>query len=138
MRAKRALFRHKRKKLSTESLVFLDEAGFQHKLSRSYARSLRGTRAVSFETAAPAKNFTITGAVRSSGPVVMQGDARTMTKNRFLSFLSCSLLPRLRPGDIIVMDNLAAHRNKAVRQLCQMWDVRVVYLPPYSPQLQSN
>lgn len=134
VRAKRAMFRFARKHLTLAKLVFLDEAGFQCKLSRSHARSLRGTRATSYESAAPSKNFTITGAIRLSGPVVMQGDARTMTKTRFLCFLRQSLLPRLCSGDVLVMDNLAAHRNRMVRKICRAWNVRVVYLPPYSPE----
>ena len=52
----------------------------------------------------------------------------------FLRFLRFHLLPRLRPGDVLVMDNLAAHKNSNVRRLCRQWDVRVVYLPPYCPE----
>ncbi|RYF11891.1 MAG: hypothetical protein EOO40_02415 [Deltaproteobacteria bacterium] len=44
------------------------------------------------------------------------------------------MLPRLRPGNVLVLDNLSAHRNKAVRHLCRRWGIRVVYLPRYSPR----
>lgn len=132
--AKRSRFRYIRKNLPAEKLVFLDEAGFQGKMNKSHGLALRGERVVIYEPAAFSKSFTVAGAVRLSGPIVMHGSDRSMTKKRFLSFLSTRLLPRLRLGDIIVMDNLAAHRTKSVRSLCRQWDVRVVYLPPYSPE----
>ena len=132
--AKRASFRHLRRGLPAEKLVFMDEAGFQCKLKRVRARAICGQRATTYASAAPSTNFTISGAVRLNGPVVMRGDKKSMTTLRFLRFLQSALLPGLSPGDILVMDNLSAHRNKAVRRLCRQWDVRVVYLPPYSPE----
>ena len=132
--AKRSRFRYIRKDLPAEKLVFLDEAGFQSKINKTHGLAVRGKRVVVYEPAAFSKNFTVAGAVRLSGPVVMHGSCQSMTAKRFLSFLRTKLLPRLRPGDIIVMDNLAAHRTKSVRTLCRQWDVRVIYLPPYSPE----
>ncbi|RYF44492.1 MAG: transposase [Cytophagaceae bacterium] len=112
----------------------MDEAGFQCKLKRVRSRAICGQRATTYASAAPSTNFTISGAVSLNGPVVMRGDRKSMTTLRFLRFLRSALLPRLSPGDILVMGNLSAHRNKAVRRLCRQWDVRVVYLPPYSPE----
>ncbi|RYF30730.1 MAG: IS630 family transposase, partial [Cytophagaceae bacterium] len=133
-RAKRSSFLHRRKTVQAKRLVFLDEAGFQGSLARTHARSLRGEKAYSFVSSAPAKNFTIAGAIRLDGPVVMRGSGQTMTTRRFLSFLKTSLLPRLRPKDILVMDNLRAHKSKSVRRLLRAWDIKVLYLPPYSPE----
>lgn len=132
--SKRAMFRFRRKDIAPEKLVFLDEAGFHAKLDRTQARSQRGERAPFYRPSLPFKTYTMTGAVRLSGPVVMRGSAVPMNKRRFLCFLRQTLLPRLQPGDVLVMDNLAAHRNKMVRKVCRLWDIRVVYLPPYSPE----
>jgi transposase len=55
------------------------------------------------------------------------------TKDRFVWWLKTKLLPKLRRGDIIVMDNLAAHHDARVLGLCTAHGVEVVYLPPSSP-----
>lgn len=132
--AKRSSFLFRSRAIPLEKLVFLDEAGFQASQDRTHARSLRGKKAICFSTSVPAYNITVAGAIRLTGPIVMQGMAKSMNINRFLSFLSTKLLPKLHPGDVLVMDNLRAHKNKAVRRLIRAWDVRVLYLPPYSPE----
>lgn len=133
-KAKRMAFLRRQRHLPIEKLVFSDEPGFQCKLRRTHARSLRGQRATDYISAARSKSFTVTGAVRLEGPVVMRGSARNMTTKRFLQFLRGSLLPRLKPGDSLVMDNLAAHRNQMVASICRRWSVDVLYLPPYCPE----
>ena len=57
----------------------------------------------------------------------------TANKDRFVNWLKTKLLPKLRPGDVIVMDNLNAHHDPRVAPACKARGVRIIYLPPYSP-----
>lgn len=134
-RAKRASFRHKIKSVAAEKLVFLDEAGFQAGLYPVYGRSLKGKPACFSMPATYHKNITQVGAIRLSGPVVMRGSRFAMTNLKFKAFLRSCLLPRLRVDDVLVLDNLRPHRQKAVRQIARRAGVKVIYLPPYSPEL---
>ena len=133
-RPKRSSFKFRTKFIDPEKLVLLDEAGFQSHSMPTYGRARRGVPATHWAPAARAKNVTQVGAIRMDGPVVMRGSPQAMTTRRFLSFMRCHLLPRLRPHDVLILDNLAAHRHPAVRRLARQWDVRVVYLPPYTPE----
>ena len=57
------------------------------------------------------------------------------TGERFVQYLKETLLPTLRPGDIVVMDNMRSHHVKAVREILEAKGMKVLYLPPYSPDL---
>jgi transposase len=57
----------------------------------------------------------------------------TANKDRFVGWLVTKLIPRLKWGDILVMDNLPAHKDPRVRHWCKVFGVRLKYLPPYSP-----
>jgi transposase len=81
------------------------------------------------------KNLTLLGAIRLSGWVVLTTMFATANKDRFVRWLKRCLLPKLRPGDVVVMDNLPAHHDPRVRPASAARGVRVVYLPPYSPDL---
>ena len=60
---------------------------------------------------------------------------QTANKPRFLKWLKTVLLPRLSAGDVVVMDNLPAHKDPAVVEACEARGIRALYLPPYSPDL---
>lgn len=134
-RAKRASFRYQVKRIARKRLVFLDEAGFQAGLHPIYGRSLKGKPVYFLMPAAYHRNITQAGAIRLSGPIVMRGLRYAMKNQKFKSFLRHCLLSRLRVDDVLVLDNLRPHRQKEVRQLARAVSVRVVYLPPYSPEL---
>lgn len=78
-------------------------------------------------------NLTLLGAIRLSGWVVLNSIYGSTTKAIFVRWLRRRLIPKLRPGDVLVMDNLSAHHDPRVRKLCAAAGVRVLYLPPYSP-----
>jgi hypothetical protein len=75
------------------------------------------------------------GAIRQRGWVTLQAMFATTNADRFVAWLTRQLLPRLRPSDVLIMDNLAAHHNARVRPACRARRVRLLYLPPYSPDL---
>lgn len=117
-------------------LVFLDESGMHVSMSRSHAWVKRG---VEFEERLPAnwgkKSLTILGAIRLTGWVLLSTMFDTANSERFVHWLTSRLLPKLKRGDVLVMDNLPAHHDRRVRAACAARGVRVIYLPPYSPDL---
>lgn len=115
--------------------MFIDEAGSNISMTRDRARSKRGTRAVE---AVPRNRGTVTTII---GALTVDGLEAVMTveggtdRNVFIAFVEQVLLPILRPGDLVVMDNLAAHKTKEVRELLASVGASPVWLPPYSPEL---
>jgi transposase len=81
------------------------------------------------------KNLTLLGAIRLSGWVQMSAQFNTANRERFLRWLTRRLLPRLNKGDVLIMDNLPAHKSPQVTKSCAAHGVRLLYLPPYSPDL---
>lgn len=81
------------------------------------------------------KNLTLLGAVRLSGWVLLSTMFATSNKDRFVAWLVTKLLPRLGKGNVLVMDNLPAHKDPRVRHWCSAFGIRLLYLPPYSPDL---
>jgi len=81
------------------------------------------------------KNLTLLGAVRLTGWVLLTSMFQTVNADRFVEWLWQKLLPKLRRGDVLVMDNLKAHRDPRVDFICWSFGVRLIYLPPYSPDL---
>lgn len=121
------------RRIPFERLVFLDESGLNLAMSRSHAWVKRGTEFIDRVPMNWGKNLTLLGAMRRDGWVVLTSTYERATKDRFVGWLKMKLLPKLRRGDIIVMDNLAAHHDARVPGLCASHGVEVVYLPPYSP-----
>jgi transposase len=77
---------------------------------------------------------TFVGALRLSGmtaPMLLEGP---MTQAWFLAYVLQVLVPTLRPGDIVILDNLAAHKGAAVRQAIEAVGATLLFLPPYSPE----
>lgn len=105
-------------------------------MARRYGRSRRGQPAYDSVPHDRGKSLTVVGAVSSAGGLVawrsMDG---AMTGARFLAFITEALIPALRPGDVVVMDNLSAHKTKAVRAAFEGAGIGVLYLPRYSPEL---
>lgn len=81
------------------------------------------------------KNLTLLGAIRLKGWVQMSAQFATANGQRFMQWLARRLLPRLEKGDVLVMDNLRAHHHPGVAPACAERGIRVLYLPPYSPDL---
>ena len=116
-------------------LVFLDETGSNVTMTRHRARARRGQPAYGSVPLNRGKNLTVVGAVRADGGLVawraMDG---AMTGARFLAFVVEALIPVLSPGDVLVLDNLSAHKTRAVREALAEAGVGALYLPRYSPE----
>ncbi len=121
--------------LDPERLVFVDETGASTKMARRYGRSPRGSRCRAPVPHGHWKTTTFAGALRLEGmsaPMVLDG---AMHAAAFLAYVEQVLAPTLKPGDIVVMDNLPAHKPKAVRQAIEKVGAELRLLPPYSPDL---
>jgi transposase len=130
---KRASYLRQIRRVPIDRLVFLDESGMNVSMSRSHAWVKRGEEFIDRIPMNWGKNLTLLGAIRLTGWVVLTTQFATANKDRFTAWLRTKLLPKLRKGDVIVMDNLRAHHDPRVAPACAARGVRVIYLPPYSP-----
>jgi transposase len=115
--------------------VFLDESGLNLSMTRSHAWVKRGTEFIERTPMNWGKNLTLIGAIRLRGWVTQSSMFQTANKDRFVAWISTTLLPKLRRGDVVVLDNLRAHHDPRVAAACAKRGVRLLYLPPYSPDL---
>jgi transposase len=130
---KRQSFLRKVAKISIDRLVFLDEAGLNCSMTRSHAWVKRGSV---YEERVPmnwGKNLTLIGAIRIRGWITLGTMFATANRERFVRWLRVRLLPKLRRGDVLIMDNATPHHAPQVANLCKAAGVRLLYLPPYSP-----
>lgn len=104
-------------------------------MARLYGRAPRGERCWAAVPHGHWKTTTFTGALRLDGmtaPMVLDGP---MNSAAFQAYVEQVLAPTLRPGDIVVMDNLAPHKGGAIRDAIEARGAELRYLPPYSPDL---
>jgi transposase len=119
--------------LDPEHLVFIDETGASTKMARMRGWSPRGERCRAPVPHGHWKTTTFVGALRLEGmtaPMVLDG---AMNGPAFLAYVEQVLVPTLTPGDIVVMDNLPAHKLTAVRDAIKAAGAELRFLPPYSP-----
>lgn len=121
--------------LDSKQLVFLDETGVNTKMARLYARSIGGTRAVDsiphghWHTTTFVAGLTYQSLI---APAVLDGP---MDGESFLAYTEQILSPALQEGNIVIMDNLACHKVSGVKQAIERAGAELLYLPPYSPDL---
>lgn len=116
-----------------DQLVFLDEFGATTNMQRTHGRAAPGERVVSKVPHGHWKVISTIAAMNACGIVAsVSFDAATDTE-LFVTFVRESLVPILRPGQVVVMDNLPAHKSAQVDRLVESAGARVLRLPPYSP-----
>ena len=116
-------------------LIFIDETSASTNLARRYGRCRRGRRLCAALPHAHYKTITFVSGLRRSGLVASRALDGPMNAERFEAWLRDDLGPTLQRGDIVVMDNLASHKNERVKQVLESFGASVLYLPPYSPDL---
>jgi len=124
-----------RRFVDPKHLVFLDESGAQTHMTRRYGRAEGGARCVDSTPYRHWQTMTMLSAIRHEGvmeqaSVVFDGSIDGPT---FESYVEECLAPALRPGDVVVMDNLPAHKMPSVRRAIEAVGCDLWYLPPYSP-----
>jgi transposase len=113
--------------------VFLDECGVTTDLIRRYGRGPRGTRLRDHAPFGHWETHTVVAALRLDGvgaPAVFNGP---IDNPSFLAYIEQVLAPTLRPGDVVILDNLAVHKQPAVRAAIEATGAQLRFLPPYSP-----
>ena len=116
-------------------LVFLDETGTATNMARRYGRGPLGERLVAAVPHGHWQTTTLVAGLRQSGviaPLVLDGP---MTGAAFRAYVEQFLAPELAPGDVVVLDNLAAHKVQGARQALAAAGASLLYLPPYTPDL---
>ncbi len=118
-----------------DRLVFLDESGVNTNLTRLYGRAPSSQRVVDHTPLNTPVTTTILSSIRFNGEKTFTTYQGGTTGERFVTYLKETLLPTLHPGDIVVMDNMRSHHVKAVREVLEASGIVLLYLPPYSPDL---
>jgi len=116
-------------------LVFLDETGAKTNMTRLYARTKRGARALDYAPQGHWSTTTLVAALTTQGavaPMVLDGP---MDSAAFRAYVAQVLVPVLAPDAIVVMDNLSAHKSPVIAEMLQAAGAHLWYLPPYSPDL---
>jgi transposase len=121
--------------LDPSRLVFVDETGTSTNMARVRGRCRRGDRLVGRVPHAHWKVSTFVAGLRCDAMTAPFVIDRPMTGDIFLTWLDRCLIPTLHPGDIVVMDNLPAHKVAGVRKRIDACGATLLYLPPYSPDL---
>jgi transposase len=121
--------------MNPSRLVFVDETSAATNLARRYGRSRRGQRLDGPIPHGHWKSTTLVGALTSRGFVAPYVTDGAMNGAIFRAWVEQMLAPALVPGDIVVMDNLAAHKVDGIRQAIADRGAELRYLPPYSPDL---
>jgi transposase len=104
-------------------------------MTRLYARGTGGRRIHEATPGGHWKIMTILGAMSLSGMVATMTIEEPTDTDIFLAYVEHLLYPVLKPGNVVVMDNLSAHKAPAVREWIEKAGAEVLYLPPYSPDL---
>ena len=131
----RVTWRENASKLPTESLVFLDECGSNIALAPLYARAPKGERARGSVPRNRGKNTTLIAALSLEGmgaALILEGSANTTALRLYIEQV---LAPTLQAGQIVIMDNLQAHKSARVRLAIEAKGCQLLFLPGYSPDL---
>jgi transposase len=114
-------------------LVFVDESGANTQMTRWRGRALGGRRLVARIPQGSYQTSTLISGIRLEGPCAPWLFEGPMNGEMFLAWVEQGLAPTLRTGDLVILDNLATHKIRGVREAIQSRGARLLYLPPYSP-----
>lgn len=133
MRRKREAWAETIPGLDPAKVVFIDETSANTRMTRGYGRAPIGERVVGTVPHGHWKTTTFVAALRADGlgaPMVIDG---AMNGDLFVAYVRQVLVPELRPGDVVVLDNLSSHKRVAAVRAIERAGCSVAYLPPYSP-----
>ena len=122
-------------RLDPERLVFIDETWAKTNMTRTHGRAPRGQRLRAKVPHGRWRTLTFLAALRHDridAPCVVDGP---INGRIFLAYVEQFLAPTLKPGDVVIMDNLGSHKGMAVRRAIRAAGAKLLFLPPYSPDL---
>jgi transposase len=132
---RRARWKKYQSRLDPKRLVFIDETWAKTNMTRIHGRCARGRRLVAKVPNGRWRTLTFLAALRCDridAPCVIDGPINGLS---FLAYVEQLLVPILRPGDIVIMDNLGSHKRQAIRRAIRAARAKLLFLPPYSPDL---
>jgi len=132
---RRAQWKKYQGRLDPARLVFIDETWAKTNMTRTHGRAPRGERLVAKAPHGRWRTLTFLAALRNDrieAPCVIDGP---INGESFLAYVEQVLVPALKLGDIVVIDNLGSHKGKAVRRAIRAAGAKLFFLPPYSPDL---
>ena len=135
MARRRAQWKKYQGRLDPARLVFIDETWAKTNMTRTHGRAPRGERLVAKAPHGRWRTLTFLAALRNDrieAPCVIDGP---INGESFLAYVEQVLVPALKLGDIVVIDNLGSHKGKAVRRAIRAAGAKLFFLPPYSPDL---
>lgn len=118
-----------------DKLVFLDESGVNIDMVRRYGRAKNKERVHDYAPKKTPKKTTLVSSVRLDGTLAYEFFQGSLNGQNFLNYIQNTLVPTLKKGDIVVMDNLSCHKVKGIKEAIESVGASVLYLPPYSPDL---
>jgi len=113
--------------------VFVDESGANTKMTRLRGRALGGQRLLARIPQGHSQTSTLISGLRLQGPCAPWLFDGPMNGEMFVAWVRQGLAPTLRPGDVVILDNLSTHKIRGVRETLEAAGARLLYLPPYSP-----
>jgi transposase len=131
--AARTQWQQQIQKLDARQLVFLDECGVNTTMHRRYGRAPKGQRALGVVPRNWKSSTTILGALSCEGVQAVMSLEGATDRLAFEAFIEQVVLPTLRPGQVVVLDNLSAHKSHKAQQLVEEAGCSWLFLPPYSP-----
>jgi transposase len=135
VQAERAHYRDLSAALDLHRVKFIDESGINLAMIRLYGRAPRGERALGSTPQNYGQNVTMLGALSCTGLEAVMTVEGATDADVFRAYVQEVLGPTLREGDIVVADNLSAHKAAGVQEALAAKGARLLYLPPYSPDL---
>jgi transposase len=132
---RREAWRAQQPLLSTTRLIFLDETGVTTNMVRRYGRAPRGQRVRGYAPAGHWKVTTFLAGLDRDGIVAPFVIDEPMNRAIFTQYVRQYLAPELKPGDIVILDNLSSHKGAEAAALVEARGARLLFLPPYSPDL---
>ncbi len=130
---RRSAFGEYIKSIVSERLIFLDECSTNISLSPIYARAPKGERAFGKAPRNWGENISLVSAIGTEGVKPSMSVEGAVDGKAFEAYIRYFLVPELRRGQIVVMDNLSVHKSKRIEQLIEEAGATLLFLPPYSP-----
>lgn len=130
---KRGWFRRRARALSQRRFIFVDESAINTAMTRRYGRAPRGERAYDSAPRNYGTHTSVIGAMGLRGLVAALTVEGAVDTELFNAYAERVLGPRLRKGDVVVLDNLTAHRASRIEEVAEAHGAQVLWLPPYSP-----
>ena len=133
MKAARQLWHEHLKDVPLKRLVFIDESGAQTNMTRTHGRVPRGVQVIEKVPHGHWMTTTLISAIRTTGPFAAALVNGPTDSDVFRTYVEYALAPELKPGDVVILNNLRPHKAAGVREMIEKAGAKPLYLPPYSP-----